>query len=181
VRPAKEATPLPAPGDPEQREPDLSQGIADHQDRWARPLAATKPLELVARWEATDQIPRALAFYDALGQLHVSEIPEQEVARLWYADPQSAIVVRTWEQAAAVRRAIAQERAARLTEPTAGRQRGVEDESAGQHPAEPIVVIAEAAYRSRAEGERLRWMSTRWSAEESPQCDLAGARAVAAA
>jgi hypothetical protein len=25
--------------------------------------------ELVARWEATDQIPRALALYDALGQL----------------------------------------------------------------------------------------------------------------
>jgi conjugative relaxase-like TrwC/TraI family protein len=111
VRPAQEATPMP-PAAPELHpETDLSRGVAGYQERWTRPLSATKPLELVARWETTDQIPRALALYDALGQLHVSDTPEQLVARLWLADPQAAIVVQTWEQAAAVRQAIAHEQA----------------------------------------------------------------------
>jgi hypothetical protein len=129
-------------------------------------------LELVARWEAADQIPRALALYGALGQLHVSETPAQEVARLWHADPQSAIVVRTWEEAAAVRQAIAGEQATQSArnEPAAELQPASapapQSESAVQlQPARdtmagdvetrtPVVLIAEAAYRSRIDAER---------------------------
>ncbi len=176
VQPAQEPAPMRPVAEPvhqePQREPDLSEGVAGHQERWARPLPATKPLELVARWEATDQLPRALALYDALGQLHVSATPEQEAARFWLADPQAAIVVQTWEQAAVVRRAIAREQAARRAgnlEPAevqaasasesrsdskVQRQPGTETTAEREEAPAPLVLIAEAAYRSRIHAER---------------------------
>ncbi len=141
VQPAQEPTPLPAAagparGEPE-REPDIGEGVAAHEQRWTSPLAASTPLELVARWETTDQLPRALALYDALGQLHVSASPEQKVAQLWLADPQAAIVVQTWEQAAEVRRANAEAQVSRGAAATA-----------------PLVLLAEPAYRTRLDAER---------------------------
>jgi hypothetical protein len=119
-----------------------------------RPLAATKPLELVARWEATDQIPRALAMYDTLGQLHVSDTPEQEAARRWLADRQAAIVVQTWDQAATVRRAIAEAQAAHEAESPRQDQSGQTAATAVEEPPVPVVLVAEAAYRSRLDAER---------------------------
>lgn len=137
VRPAREPVPVEPSGQEAQREPELAEGVAAHQERWTPPLPAAKPLELVARWEATDQVSRALALYDALGQLHLS--PERDAARLWLADPQAAIVVQTWEQAEAVREAIFQEQAT-------GRPPGL--------TSAPTVLLASAAYWSRAEAER---------------------------
>jgi hypothetical protein len=99
-----------------------------------RPLAASTPVEQVARWEAADQVSRALAMYAALGQLHVSPSPVHEVARRWLTDRDAAIVVQRWEQAGAVREAIA------AAEPAS--------------EAAPIVLISEAAYRSRIKAER---------------------------
>jgi hypothetical protein len=93
-------------------------------------------VELIARWETTDQVPRAFALYAALGQLHISSDPEGQVARLWLADPQSAIVVQTWEQAAAVREAILQEQPTAIDLP------------------QPLILFSEAAYRSRRDAER---------------------------
>jgi conjugative relaxase-like TrwC/TraI family protein len=138
VRPAREPAPVEPAGQEAQRQPELAQGVAPHQERWTRPLPAAKPLELVARWEATDQVPRALALYDALGQLHLSPTPERQAARLWLADPEAAIVVQTWEQAEAVRNAIVEERAA-------GRE--------GEGVPAPTVLLAGAAYQSRVEAE----------------------------
>jgi hypothetical protein len=129
VRPAQEPTPIP-------REHDLSAGVAPHQERWTCPLPAKNQLESVARWEATDHLPRALALYDALGQLHVSDTPQQEVARLWLADQEATIVVQTWAQAAAVREEIA--RALTEVDPTTV----------------PPVLVADAAYLSRLEAQR---------------------------
>ncbi len=136
VRPAQESTPVPSAGEHEQREQDLAQGVAAQQEQWVRPLTAAKPLELVARWETTDRLPRALALYDALGQLHVSAVPEQQVARLWLDDPQAVIVVQTWDQAAAVRQKIA------------------EEQVGGEDVPSPVVLIAEPAYKSRRHAER---------------------------
>jgi conjugative relaxase-like TrwC/TraI family protein len=130
VRPAQEPA-----DDHEQPKPDLAQGVASREERSARPLPAANPMELVARWETADQLPRALALYDALGQLHISDTPEQEAARLWLADPQAAIVAQTWEQAAIVRQAIA-------------------EQTAGAEAPSPVVLIAEPAYLSRRNAER---------------------------
>jgi hypothetical protein len=108
---------------------------AYQQERWTRPLAAANPMELVARWEMADQLPRALALYDALRQLHVSTTPEGEAASLWLADPQAAIVTQTWEQAAAVHKAIA-------------------EQAPGAGAPDPVVLIADPAYQSRRDAER---------------------------
>jgi conjugative relaxase-like TrwC/TraI family protein len=149
VRPAQEATPIPLAAPDLHPEPDLSQGLAGYQERWTRPLPAAKPLELVARWETTDQIPRALALYDALGQLHVSATPEQQVARLWLADRQAAIVVQTWEQAAAVRQAIAHEQAVQpalvveQAEPPAARGPGLPPDPDAQRQLGPEAEVGE--------------------------------------
>jgi AAA domain len=107
---------------------------AVHQGEATHPLAASMPIEQVARWEAADRVPRALAIYAAVGQLHVSPSPVHEVTQLWLADRESAIVVQTSEQAGAVREAIAKAQPASA--------------------AAPIVLIADPAYRSRIEAER---------------------------
>ncbi len=158
VQPAQEPTPMPPTAQPVghelQRETALAESLASHQERWTRPLAATKPLELVARWETTDQVPRALALYDTLGQLHVSATPTAEVAWLWLADPQAVIVVHAWEQAAEVRQAIAEAHAPHRAEPPEQSQPGQGATTGGEEPAVPVVLMAEAAYRSRLDAER---------------------------
>jgi hypothetical protein len=120
---------------PPRLETDLTTGIAENGEQWARPFPAASPLELVARWETTDHVPRALALYDALGQLHVSPDPVQQIAHLWLDEPQSAIIVQTWEQAAAVREAIRRAR------------------PAADAP-DPSVLLAEPAYRTRVDAEK---------------------------
>ena len=130
VRPAQESA-----ADHERPEPDLALGVASREERWTTPLPAANPMELVARWEVADQLPRALALYDALGQMHVSATPEREAARLWLAEPQATIVTQTWEQAATVRQAIA-------------------EQAAGTAVPDPVVLIAEPAYLSRRDAER---------------------------
>jgi hypothetical protein len=136
VQPVEEPTPITREWHAAQEDPDLAAGVASHQEQWARPLPAANPVELIARWETTDQVPRAFALYAALGQLHISSDPEGQVARLWLADPQSAIVVQTWEQAAAVREAILQEQPTAIDLP------------------QPLILFSEAAYRSRRDAER---------------------------
>jgi conjugative relaxase-like TrwC/TraI family protein len=145
VEPAHEATPFPPP------EPDRSpEGAPDH-GRWTRALTAANPLELVARWEASEDVPRALALYDVLGQLHVSSTPEQKAARLWLADPEAAIVAQTWEQSAAVRQAIAEERAAQRN--PAGKLHAEALPGGDAAPA-PLILVADAAFRSQRDAER---------------------------
>jgi hypothetical protein len=129
VQPAGGPTAIPPAGD-------LAGGVAARQQTQAQPLAATNDLEQATRSEASERVARALAMYEAVGQLHVSPAPEQELAQLWLADQESAIVVQTWEQAGAVREAV------------------MEAALASERPPVPLVLIADPAYRSQTEAER---------------------------
>jgi hypothetical protein len=126
VRPAQEPTPMPA-----------SEEVPDAPERWARPLPATirwsgSPVGRLstsshARWPCTTPWASCTS----------APPPEQDLARRWLTDPQAAIVVQTWDQAAAVRQAIADEAVPGKAEAPV-----------------PVFLIAGAAYQSRMEAER---------------------------